>query len=366
MSFQAVRVIAGTIAIVERRYQVFLSSTYRDLEKERQEVIQALLELDCIPAGMEMFPAASEDQWTLIKEVIDLSDYYVVVLGGKYGSMTAEGISYTEKEYDYAVERNMQVLGFVPEDPNSLTKDKIELDPAVREKLEAFQSKVMSRPIKKYRGPDDLGAVVSRALNAAMRKSPQEGWVRARFAMTPEVDKEIAELREQVAEAEVARLKSGKPSSEDTSVFKQGDSPLNLAFHVGSRNYNVNTDIRLLALLTWDEVVREIGPKMIDEAAEEDIRDRLAIHLLYGAKWDEDGEQRREDVGKIPNPNPVIFIDEWERVIVQLRAIGLIDKGVKRRQVRDSNTYFRLTDKGDRHLVRLLAERNDQQALFSE
>ncbi len=314
---------------------------------------------------MELFPAVSYDQWTLIKEVIDLSDYYVVVLGGKYGSVTEEGISYTEKEFDYAVARDMQILGFVPDDPNKLTKDKIELDPAVRKKLDAFQQKVMARPIKKYRGPDDLGAVVSRALNTAIRKHPQEGWVRARFAMTSDVEKEIAELREQLAEAEVARLKSGKTTDEDTSVFKQGESPLKLGFHVVSNNYGNKTDIKLESLLTWDEVLREIGPKMIDEATEQELQERLALHLLFRADWDEASEQHRDEVKVIPNSKPLIFIDEWERVIVQLRAIGLIDKGQKRRQVRDSNTYFRLTDKGDRHLVRLLAERNDQETLFS-
>jgi hypothetical protein len=47
----------------EKRYQVFVSSTFQDLQEERQEVIQALLELDCIPSGMELFPAANEDQW---------------------------------------------------------------------------------------------------------------------------------------------------------------------------------------------------------------------------------------------------------------------------------------------------------------
>jgi hypothetical protein len=61
---------------MEKRYQVFVSSTYEDLKVERQEVMHALLEQECIPSGMELFPAASEDQWTLIKEVIDDCDYY--------------------------------------------------------------------------------------------------------------------------------------------------------------------------------------------------------------------------------------------------------------------------------------------------
>jgi hypothetical protein len=70
---------------MNRRYQVFVSSTYEDLREERQEVMHALLELDCIPSGMELFPATSDDQWTLIRKVIDDCDYYVAIIGGRYG-----------------------------------------------------------------------------------------------------------------------------------------------------------------------------------------------------------------------------------------------------------------------------------------
>ena len=71
---------------MDKRHQVFVSSTYEDLQNERKEVMQALLELDCIPAGMELFPASNEDQWTLIKRIIDDCDYYIVIIGGRYGS----------------------------------------------------------------------------------------------------------------------------------------------------------------------------------------------------------------------------------------------------------------------------------------
>ena len=36
---------------MERRYQVFVSSTFDDLEEERREVIQALLSMGCFPAA---------------------------------------------------------------------------------------------------------------------------------------------------------------------------------------------------------------------------------------------------------------------------------------------------------------------------
>ena len=98
---------------MEKRYQVFISSTYADLQEERQEVMQALLELDCIPAGMELFPAANEDQWTLIKRVIDDCDYYMVIVAGRYGTVGPDGVSYTEMEYRYALEQEKPIIGFL-------------------------------------------------------------------------------------------------------------------------------------------------------------------------------------------------------------------------------------------------------------
>jgi hypothetical protein len=64
-----------TTGQMDKRYQVFVSSTYADLKEERQRVIQALMEMDCIPAGMELFPAADQEQFEFIKRVIDDCDY---------------------------------------------------------------------------------------------------------------------------------------------------------------------------------------------------------------------------------------------------------------------------------------------------
>ena len=66
------------------KYQVFVSSTYVDLIEERKEITQAILEANCIPAGMELFPASNKSQWDFIKKVIDDSDFYLVILAKIY------------------------------------------------------------------------------------------------------------------------------------------------------------------------------------------------------------------------------------------------------------------------------------------
>ena len=75
--------------------------------------MQALLELDCIPAGMELFPASSEDQWSLIKRVIDDCDYYILIIGGRYGSVGPDGISYTQMEFEYALKTGKPIISFI-------------------------------------------------------------------------------------------------------------------------------------------------------------------------------------------------------------------------------------------------------------
>lgn len=127
---------------MEKRYQVFVSSTFTDLQEERRKVIQTVMELDCFPAGMELFPAADEEQWEFIRRVIHDCDYYLLLIGGRYGSLTEEGISYTEKEYDYAVEQGIRVLAFLHKNPDEIPVSRSEVRPEAREKLEAFRGRV--------------------------------------------------------------------------------------------------------------------------------------------------------------------------------------------------------------------------------
>ena len=151
---------------MEKRYQVFVSSTYADLKEERQHVSQALMEMDCIPAGMELFPATDEEQWEFIKRIIDDCDYYLLIIGGRYGSTTEEGISYTEKEYDYAVESGLKVIALLHENPDDIPVGKSDIAPELREKLQAFRDKVSAnRLVKFWNEPKELPGLVALSLS---------------------------------------------------------------------------------------------------------------------------------------------------------------------------------------------------------
>ena len=79
------------MVVPKPRFQIFLSSTFTDLQVERVAVTQALLRMQrCIPAGMEFFPASSRPPWDVIRPILDVTDYMVLLLAGRYGSVTED------------------------------------------------------------------------------------------------------------------------------------------------------------------------------------------------------------------------------------------------------------------------------------
>lgn len=68
------------------------------------------------PIGMELFNADNIEQWEQIKRTIDSSNYYVLIIKKRYGSMTKNKISYTEKEYNYAKSIHIPILCFIASD----------------------------------------------------------------------------------------------------------------------------------------------------------------------------------------------------------------------------------------------------------
>ncbi len=86
-----------------RRLQVFVSSTYKDLKLERQAAVEAILKMGHIPAGMELFAADNRKQMETIKDWIMESDIYLLIVGGRYGSVEPDsGKSFTHLEWEFA------------------------------------------------------------------------------------------------------------------------------------------------------------------------------------------------------------------------------------------------------------------------
>lgn len=330
---------------MERRHQVFISSTFSDLKKERAEIVQALLELDCFPAGMEIFPATTDAAWDLIKGVIDDSDYYCLVIGGRYGSLDEEGIGYTEKEYDYAVSIGKPVLAFLHKNPGGIPQDRSEVSEQGRQKLAAFRAKVEGvHHCKYWETADELGGRVSRAIVAVRKSHPAEGWVPGSFATDGTLQLEAATLRARVAELEAELAKKvAEDSPSIASNIAGGEDQSSHTVFVKRTDSGGPEQITT----SWDNILRYVGPTLLPECSEEDFMERLKLCFYHAAKL-----QIGDDVQYNGTVIPHVVTDQ---VKIQLRALGQMAPGTKRRAVSDRKTYWKLTPSGEARLLAIQA-----------
>lgn len=326
------------------RHQVFVSSTFTDLAAERAEVIQAIWELDCIPTGMEAFAASNEGQWDVIKRVIDECDYYILIIGGRYGSMTSEGMSYTEKEYRYAKKIGLPVLAFVHGEPESIPVGKTEKDAGARQKLESFRREVMAtHPIRSWKTPSELGGLVSRSLVREIKVSPRPGWIRNDGSSPIALLERINTLTEENRRLQ-DQLDAQKGEEEDDSL-ESGDDKVTVYGIRRERDADWNQfDVNWEVDVSWNELFRDIGPALINETTEDRL---ISLISRFSSLHPTENEVS----------NVRLAIECWSEILVQFRALGLVTQGTKKRGVNDRGSYWSITPKGDRLLIKLLARR---------
>ncbi len=330
---------------MDKKYQVFVSSTYEDLQEERKAVMEALLQMNCFPVGMEYFNAADDSQWDVITSLIDECDYYVLIVAGRYGSIDeASGKSYTQKEYEYAVKKGVPVISFVHSDVKLLPSGKVDSDAAVVQKLDDFKKEISKKLWQKWDNKDSLASAVVLSLNKLIKSKPRTGWVRY-VSLSAEANKQILALKE---ENEALRAKLKQVEDEDPKgieVFQQGDDEvqISVSYHYINRNY-------IKVGLTWNRIVSILAPALVDEASEERMKNVFIDSI-------------REDILETDNsykPNHSRIEEEsFQQVKVQLIALRIIELSDRKRTVKDTETYWHLTPYGFRVMMNLKALRRD-------
>lgn len=315
---------------------VFVSSTYEDLREERAAVQMALLKLHCFPIGMELFGSANAETWEFIKQQIDECDYYVVIIADRYGSLAEDGLSFTEKEYDYARETGKPCLAFVHGARGSIARQMTEQDPEKRTKLEAFISKVRRFPVTSFKTTDELAKEVIVSFVNERGRNPRPGYVRADTVADP---KKYADLLEQQVSLEktIASLQA-QPSQR----FPNADNVVTLRINDPRGKHAADYNAPYLTLFIW------IADSIVDGFDDrEKISDRVANKVLgrpdVNAFW---GRFRDSE--------------EWYAIIRQLVAWRLLKTTVVQRAGSNGNTRnvvtVDLTDYGRDQYTLLMAQ----------
>ncbi|MDD2292437.1 MAG: DUF4062 domain-containing protein [Aliarcobacter sp.] len=164
---------------MSKKYSIFISSTYKDLKEYRKSVHDAILKDGHFPVAMENFLASDKDQWKTIEKLIEECDYYVLILGFKYGTIDSiENISYTEKEYEYALSLKKPILTFLLE--KGFNRIKEETEEILKNKIYNFRKKVQNNNMLacKCNDKNNLSSDIISALHKQFEENPQIGWIR--------------------------------------------------------------------------------------------------------------------------------------------------------------------------------------------
>jgi Domain of unknown function (DUF4062) len=320
------------IAVENKRFQVFVSSTFKDLVEERDSVFNTITRMNYIPAGMEFFPAYNEDQLEFIKTIIDDSDYYVVITAGKYGTEDVDGLSFTEKEFLYANSIGIPILSFLHGELGAISADKTEAEQAQRTKLDNFRKALTSgRLVKFWKSKDELTLQVTQALQFVARTKQGIGWIRGNLAASSDILNEINDLRKQkeILNEELNKLRAGALPYVDNIAGL--DESITLRFSCGgitSKKYDKTVTF------SWGQLFLLIGPSLVAPKREMEIVECLERYLRQRNGW-EDTRIR-------------LFDEDLDTVKIQFVALGLIsmeavaigDHGVieERLQLLDSGT----------------------------
>jgi hypothetical protein len=249
---------------MDKKYQIFISSTYVDLIEVRKKVQETILYMYQFPIGMEMFSAGDDEQWEVIKETIDSSDYYVLIVGHRYGSETSEGISYTEKEYDYAKEKGIPILAFIRERNVPLMANEREDEPEKVMKLNNFINKATNNKMCEFwNTKEDLALKVSVALNKQFNRKQRPGWIRANNVDFTEITNELMNLNQ-----ENRKLREENENLKSKLITKK--PVINLAINNGEElrlDYpnKYNSVKHQFRLLSYGEVPQELKKYVTEE-----------------------------------------------------------------------------------------------------
>ena len=337
---------------MDKKYQVFVSSTYMDLADERQKVVEALLSKNCFPVGMEYFPAANEDQFTVIKKLIDNCDYYILIIGGRYGSVEkSSGKSYTQLEYEYAVSRGIPVASFYHENPGQLPADKVEATDEGKKKLDEFKKIVQTKLCDHWKSDYELAFKVNKSLDYLFENSPRTGWIKADMASSDEANKMIYLLREDNERLKEQIRQMDESDPKDIDGLQQGEDRIEVGLHFHQSSFtSIHDWYDEKISVSWNEIISILCPLMIDECSEETLL--LKFGKALGAIFIDLRPEYSQASHFSANET------DFQTVKIQLVALQIIELSDKKsRSVKDTSTYWCLTRYGHRLMMKLKALR---------
>jgi tetratricopeptide (TPR) repeat protein len=278
---------------------VFLSSTSKDLTHCRDasyRAIEGLRGYHCV--RMEDFGSWSDAPDDFCRARVAECDVFVCIVGPLYGSRTPAGASYTEREFDAAIESKKPCLVFLTPEDFPLAANAFESDDDRKAQATFRQKASRGRVVTRFSTPEDIALKVVQAIRNWENEQGNVGSTAEQVVAALEARgllgaSELAGLQRKTIISLAIRLRP------DVLDFEQAVTELERAVEValeviakGERGTNEESFVNAVLAQVADKVRNddlEGGASAIDQAlAELDAQHRRAqvVLLEEGVKVD--------------------------------------------------------------------------------
>lgn len=356
------------VRVEERRYRVYLAHDANELPELAIRASSELIKHKCLPLGVGLSPSAFNDQWKVVKAMIDEADVVLLMLGTCYGELSPSGVSYVHMAYIYASTQGKLIIPLCQKkakfhDIHLTELHKLIASYKIRwwsdEKQQLTELLSIIRQIRNLStmGLDladrSTGALPAVASSSNANKKTAEHVVKP---MMEAIDSAPLLLENERLKQEVKKLQAQLASSSSVPAAASNlpdlDSSVTLTYAAkvfsGGNFRAVNDEWTM----SWDEVFLAAAPHMLSPISEEKMR--LVISAALATKVQEPLKR------KYPNGHAVADVrltsDAMHRIKIHLRSHSLIKEALHGRDIK-----WRLTEQGDSYLTKLYSQAPNKQ-----
>jgi hypothetical protein len=338
--------------MIDKRYHVFISTTGADMQSERTVLAQTLVSQGFFSWGLEHRTPLTT---AFARRHIDDCDYFILMLGSRYGELSASGVSYLHLEYIYAVTKQKPILVLLHESPDNRLAELQEPTQDGRIKFQDFRRQLQRERemIVTYRDLRDLEMAIRHAMPQFVNRYPAQGWIRPNQAQIQQLQDENEQLRQKLINLESTRSNTLAADSGLEMPQVEGEEEFSFDYKVHAYQDGNFRELRPQRNMRWNDLLMVLGPGFSPGAPEENFARVMNDYLNGSALPDvRDVMPRAHAVARSQ-----INVRAMHTIKMQLKHNGwIVPVGRDDRQ----RVLWELSTTGERQLARLLAKQRLQ------
>ncbi len=246
--------------MIDKRYHVFISTTEADMHAERVVLSQTLVSQGFFSWGLEQRTPLTT---AFARRQIDDCDYFILMLGSRYGELSASGVSYMHLEYIYAVTKQKPILVLMYEAPESRADEFQDQTPEGKLKFLDFRRQLQRERdmVMTFRDLRDLEVAIRHTMPQFLTRYPAQGWIRPNQQQVQQLQDENEQLRQKLIQLEQQQPRPSSTAQRPMDLPQvQGHEEIAFDYKVHAYQDGNFRELRPQRKLSWNDLLMVIGP----------------------------------------------------------------------------------------------------------